>query len=165
LLQEPVPQVTCIDDVVIGQELPPLVRGPLSPMHLMRFSAAIENWHRIHYDHAFATGHDGLPDLVVSGSWKQHFVAQMVRRWAGDTGWMREIGLQYRKVNVVGETLTAWGRVAGLEVGEDVGLVTLDVGIVNQDGIESSPGRSVVLIPLVADVAVSVRTTESADRT
>ena len=103
--------VTCLSDVEIGQTIPSLMRGPLSPMHLMRFSAAIENWHRIHYDHDFATSHDGLPDLVVSGSWKQHFVAQAVRQWAGESSWLRDIGLQYRRVNVVGETLTAWGTV------------------------------------------------------
>lgn len=161
MAQEPTPRVTCIDDVFVGQELPSLVRGPLSPMHLMRFSAAIENWHRIHYDRDFATGHDGLPDLVVSGSWKQHFVAQMVRRWAGDAGWMREIGLQYRKVNVVGETLTAWGRVVEVEAAEAVGVATLEVGIVNQDGIESSPGRAVVLVPLAAGTTVRTGTNSS----
>jgi acyl dehydratase len=141
-------QVTCLDDVTVGGELPSLVRGPLSPMHLMRFSAAIENWHRIHYDHDFATAHDGLPDLVVSGSWKQHFVAQMVRRWAGDAGWMSQLGLQYRRVNVVGETLTAWGRVADVESGDEFGLVRLDVGILNQNGDESSQGQALVALPL-----------------
>lgn len=141
--------VTSIDDVTVGLVLPAMVRGPLSPMHLMRFSAAIENWHRIHYDYDFATGHDGLPDLVVSGSWKQHFVAQMVRRWAGADGWMTELGLQYRRVNVVGETLTAWGRVTDIEPGEAYGLVGIDVGIRNQDGDESSPGRAVVALPTV----------------
>lgn len=146
--------VMCIGDVTVGQELPPLVRGPLSPMHLMRFSAAIENWHRIHYDRDFATGHDQLPDLVVSGSWKQHFVAQLVRQWAGPDGWMTELGLQYRRVNVVGETLTAWGRVTDVEPGETYGLVTLDVGILNQDGDESSPGRAVVALPSVPGQAL-----------
>ena len=63
-------------------------RGPLSPLHLMRFSAAIENWHRIHYDERFAVEHDGLPGLLVSGSWKQHLVAQMVRGWLGPDGWL-----------------------------------------------------------------------------
>ena len=141
--------VMCIGDVAVGQELPPLMRGPLSPMHLMRFSAAIENWHRIHYDRDFATGHDQLPDLVVSGSWKQHFVAQLVRQWAGPEGWMTELGLQYRRVNVVGETLTAWGRVTDVAPGETYGLVTLDVGILNQNADESSPGRAVVALPSV----------------
>ena len=139
--------VTCLSDVEVGQHIPSLSRGPLSPMHLMRFSAAIENWHRIHYDHDFATSHDGLPDLVVSGSWKQHFVAQVVRRWTGESGWLREIGLQYRRVNVVGETLTAWGTVTGIRPINGFGLVDLQVGIRNQEGEESSPGTATVALP------------------
>ena len=31
------------DDVQVGQEMPPLVIGPMTPTHLFRWSAAIEN--------------------------------------------------------------------------------------------------------------------------
>jgi 3-methylfumaryl-CoA hydratase len=37
------------------------------PVHLFRFSAATFNAHRIHYDHAYATGEEGYPALVVHG--------------------------------------------------------------------------------------------------
>lgn len=135
-------------DVRPGDELPSLERGPLSTVHLMRFSAAIENWHRIHYDERFATEHEGLPGLLVSGSWKQHFVAQAVRAWLGPDGWLASIELQFRKMNVVGETLTAWGAVAGRSERDGLGIVTLDVGIRNEAGLESSPGTAVGVLPL-----------------
>ena len=135
-------------DIRPGDELPPLVRGPLTTLHLMRFSAAIENWHRIHYDDRFATEHDGLPDLLVSGSWKQHFVAQAVRGWLGDEGWLASIALQFRKMNVVGETLTTWGTVTATSERDGLGVVTLGVGIRNGDGVESSPGTAVGVLPL-----------------
>jgi acyl dehydratase len=135
-------------DLAVGVELPALVRGPLTTAHLMRWSAAMENWHRIHYDQRFATEHDGLPGLLVSGSWKQHFLAQMVRRWLGPDGWLVEIGFEFRKMNLVGDTLTAWGRVSAVEVRADLGLVTCDIGIRNQDGLESTPGTAVGALPL-----------------
>jgi 3-methylfumaryl-CoA hydratase len=37
------------------------------PVDLFRFSAATYNSHRIHYDHAYATGVEGYPGLVVHG--------------------------------------------------------------------------------------------------
>ncbi len=37
------------------------------PVLLFRFSAITANAHRIHYDHAYATGVEGYPDLVVHG--------------------------------------------------------------------------------------------------
>jgi len=134
--------------ISVGTDIPPLVRGPLTSVHLMRFSAAIENWHRIHYDERFAVEHDGLPGLLVSGSWKQHFVAQAVRNWAGPDGWLASLDLQFRRMNVAGETLTAWGRVTAVDESGDKRRVSLDVGVRNEDGVESSPGTAVVLLPL-----------------
>ena len=53
------------EDVSIGDEVTPLVKGPMSPVHLMRWSAAMENWHRIHYDEMFAKEHEKLPERLV----------------------------------------------------------------------------------------------------
>ena len=136
-----------LGDLQIGDELEPLTRGPLLPPHLMRWSAAIENWHRIHYDRPYAVSHEGLPDLLVNGSWKQHFVLQLLRRWAGTSGWVWTVDFQFRGMNLVGETLTAWGRVRDLRPIGQFGLVELDTGIVNQDNRESTPGTARVLVP------------------
>jgi acyl dehydratase len=136
-----------LEDVAASQEIEPLTRGPLLPPHLMRWSAAIENWHRIHYDQPYAAAHEGLPGLLVNGSWKQHFVLQLLRRWAGATGWVWTVDFQFRAMNLVGETLTAWGRVRDVRAVGEFGLVELDTGIVNQDGKESTPGTARVLLP------------------
>lgn len=56
------------EDIAVDEQLPPLTKGPLTSIHLMRWSAAIENWHRVHYDHRYATEHDGVPDILVNGS-------------------------------------------------------------------------------------------------
>ena len=37
------------EDVAVGLELPGLEKGPLTTAHLMRWSAAMENWHKINY--------------------------------------------------------------------------------------------------------------------
>lgn len=132
----------------IGDEIPPLTRGPLSTVHLFRWSAAIENLHRIHYDRAFATEHDKLPDLLVNGSWKQHFVVQMLRSWLEPAGWLLRVSFQFRKMDPVNSTLTAWGQIAGLRVDDGLGYVDLDVGIRNQDGVESTPGKATGVVPL-----------------
>ena len=42
------------EDVQPGRELSALDKGPITPAHIMRWSAAVENWHRIHYDQTFA---------------------------------------------------------------------------------------------------------------
>ena len=135
------------DDVWVGQELPWLTKGPLGEIHLFRWSATMENWHRIHYDRRFAVEHDKLPDLLINGSLKQQFMVHMVKDWAGREGWVWKVSFQFRAMNSVGETLHVWGRVKSTERLQDYGLVVLDLGIVNQDGKESTPGEATLALP------------------
>ena len=142
------------DAVEVGTELSGLAKGPLTTMHLMRWSAAMENWHRIHYDHAFATQHDGLPALLVNGSFKQQFIVQLLKDWAGSDGWVWKVAFQFRAMNQVGETLRVWARVQAKRELAAYGLVEIDLGIVNDAGVESTPGRAFVALPLRAGVPV-----------
>lgn len=135
------------DDVVLGSETPRVVKGPMSTAHIMRWSAAMENWHRIHYDWRYATVHDRLPDVMVNGSWKQHVVIQLLTDWVGESGWPWKLAFQFRAMNVPGDTLTAWGRVTGKEERGRYGLVHLDVGLRSQEGVESTPGKATVVLP------------------
>ena len=99
------------EDVEVGQEITPLVKGPMTTLHLMRWSAAIENWHRIHYDRPYAVEHDKLPDVLVAGSWKQQALVQMLKDWCGAGGWLWKIRYQFRAMDPVGATLTCWGQI------------------------------------------------------
>jgi acyl dehydratase len=132
----------------VGDVLPPLEQGPMTPVHLMRWSAAIENWHRIHYDEPFATGHDKLPALLINGSWKQHFVVQMLRQWLGTDGWLARVSFQFRAMDQVGSTLTAHGKVADLYERSGFGFVECEIGIRNAEGQESTPGTALGVLPL-----------------
>ena len=84
------------EDVQIGTELGSLDKGTITTAHIMRWSAAVENFHRIHYDHRFATGHDKLPDVLINGSWKQHVLVQLVKDALGPAGWLWKIKFRYR---------------------------------------------------------------------
>jgi acyl dehydratase len=49
-------------------------------------------------------------------------------------------------MNLVGETLTAWGRVRDVQAVGRYGVVELDTGIVNAAGTESTPGTARVVV-------------------
>jgi len=142
-----VSQTPLFDDVRAGMVLAPLHKGPLTTMHLMRWSAAMENWHRIHYDRSFAVEHDRLPDLLVNGSLKQQFIVQLLKDWAGPDGWVWKVSVQFRAMNLVGETLRIWARVRDTREAQAFGLVGLELGILNAHGQESTPGSAVVALP------------------
>jgi acyl dehydratase len=50
-------------------------------------------------------------------------------------------------MNMVGETLYVWARVTDKRDGPGYGIVELDLGIVNEDGKESTPGKATVALP------------------
>lgn len=135
------------EDVEIGYELPRLEKAPLTTMHLMRWSAAMENWHRIHYDEKFTVEHDKLPGLLVNGSFKQNFILQALKDWAGLQGWVWKVSFQFRKMDLVGSSLWVWARVVEKVDLEPFGVVKLELGIVNQDERESTPGHALVALP------------------
>ncbi|MGE3619761.1 MAG: acyl dehydratase [Acidimicrobiia bacterium] len=135
------------DDVAVGDALTPVVVGPLTSVHLMRWSAAIENWHRIHYDERFAVDHDGLPGLLVNGSWKQHLLVRLVKDWLGPQGWLAAIDFQYRRMDVAGDTLTAWGEVTGVDLRDELGVVACSIGIRNAQGEDSTVGTARGVLP------------------
>lgn len=135
------------EDVVVGQELAPLSKGPLGPIHLMRWSAAMENWHRIHYDEKFAIEHDKLPGLLINGSLKQNFILQLIKDWVGSTGWVWKVSFQFRAMDVARSKLSVWARVCEVEKKQSYGLVHLELGITNEDGRESTPGKATLVLP------------------
>lgn len=135
------------EDVAIGAEIPGLEKGPLTTAHLMRWSAAMENWHKIHYDKPFAMEHDKLPGLLINGSLKQQFVMQLLADWAGPQGWPWKASFQFRAMNLVEETVRAWGRVTSKREGPDFGLIDIELGIINDTGKESTPGTAIVALP------------------
>ena len=53
------------------------------PPLLFLFSAATANAHRIHYDHPYATGVEGYPDLVVHGPLTAILLAELARSRSG----------------------------------------------------------------------------------
>lgn len=144
----------CFEDVKTGDALPVLIKGPLGTPHLMRWSAAIENWHKIHYDAPFAKDHDGLPGLLVNGSLKQQFILQLLKDWAGDNGFVWKVSFQFRAMTLVGDRLEIWANVVDTEKLEAFGLVDVELGIRNADGTDTTPGKATIALPFKGGPAV-----------
>jgi acyl dehydratase len=138
---------TYFQDVYEGMELPKYMYKP-TPTHLFRWSAAIENFHRIHYDLDFGLNHDKNPSILVHGSWKQSVVPQYLKDFTLPSGWPWKARFEHRAMLVPGDILIMWGKVTGKQEKEGMGLVELEIGMKTQDGIESMPGTATVVLPL-----------------
>ena len=139
------------DDVQVGQEMPPLVIGPMTPTHLFRWSAAIENWHRIHYDQNFAVYHDGLPNILATGLLEAKHPAALSEGYV-PAGRLAVEGAvpasrddRSRRHH---HSLGHGDRQA--RVADGLGLVEMDVGMRLQSDIETCPGTATIVLPIRA---------------
>ncbi|MEX2449297.1 MAG: hypothetical protein WD407_00410 [Rhodospirillales bacterium] len=142
------------EDVAVGDAVPQLTVGPLTTTHLMRWSAAMENWHKIHYDLPFTREHEKLPNLLVNGSFKQQFIVTLLKDWCAPDGWLWKVTFQFRAMNQVNETLRAWAKVTEKRAAGDYGLIDLELGLLNEEDKESTPGSATVALPFRGGKAV-----------
>ncbi|MDO9404002.1 MAG: acyl dehydratase [Polaromonas sp.] len=136
------------DDVEVGTQIGSIDKGVMTTTHIMRWSAAIENFHRIHYDHPFATGHDGLPGVLVNGSWKQHILVQMVKDSVGPAGWLWKLNFRYKKMDIAGDAVRGVAEVVAKEVVDGLGFLTMRVKLVDQNGTTSTAGTAIAVVPV-----------------
>jgi acyl dehydratase len=114
----------------------------------------MENWHRIHYDHPFATRVDGLPDVLVNGSWKQQVMCQYVKDLLGPDGWLWKVRFQFREMDPSGNAIIAGGQVLEAAEHEGLGYVLLEIHLANQTGAITTRGAAIGVVPVPAGPAV-----------
>jgi len=136
------------DDAVEGKVAGELDKGRISTSHIMRWSAAVENWHRIHYDYRFATEHDKLPDVLINGSWKQHVLVQLAKDALGPDGWLWKIRFRYKKMDVAGDSIRGRAEVVARRAIDGLGFVTMRIVLTDQHGKVSTAGYAVGVLPL-----------------
>ena len=135
------------EDVAAGMELEPVVKGPLTTTHLVRWAAANGNYARIHWDFPFAQTHQGLENVVVNGSLKNQYLGQLLIDFAGVEGWFKRFYVEHRGMDYPGDVLTASGRVTAVRQDGDYGLVDCEVALRNSRGHETASGRATVVLP------------------
>lgn len=136
------------EDIAVGHRFEPLLKGPIRTPHIMRWSAAMENWHRIHYDWRFATGHDGLPDVLINGSWKQHIIVQLLKDRLGPEGWPWRLRFRYRAMDIAGDTISASAEVTRTSKVDGYGFLTMRIALTNSRDIVSTTGWAIGVLPL-----------------
>jgi acyl dehydratase len=142
-----VPTQRYFEDVSVGQDLPPVVKGPITTTHLVRWAAANGNYARIHWDLPFAQARQGLANVVVNGSLKNQYLGQLLINFAGPEGWFKRFYVQHRGMDYPGDVLTAFGTVTSKREVDGIGRVECMVGLQNSRGEQTASGTGTVLLP------------------
>ena len=133
------------EDVKVGDELPPLVKGPIAQIQLTRYAGASGDFNPIHQDEKFART-AGMGGVFAHGMLSMGFVAQAVTDWAG-AGRVRKLGVRFAALVRLEDTVTCRGRVVGTSEKDGLHLVELDVWAENQRGEKVVTGKATVALP------------------
>lgn len=164
------------DEVQEGEELPEIVRGPLSLMDTMGFLVGSGRGHTHgvifknavkHPGHFFRNpeagggieytgiGHHrestakevGVPGVYDYGPQRSSWMASLVTNWMSDAGFLKRIRTQMRGFNIMGDCTWARGKVTRKYVQDGNALVDIEISGENQRGELTTPGMATVLLP------------------
>ena len=132
------------EDVVVGAELPALVKPPIQQIQLTRYAGASGDFNPIHQDDEFAKA-AGMGGVFAHGMLSMGFVAQVVTDWAGP-GAVRKLGVRFAGLVRLKDVVTCKGRVLAQSENE-ARLVDLEVWAENQRGEKIVTGKATVALP------------------
>jgi len=166
------------EDVNVGDELQPVIKGPLSMRDLMAYLQGMPSVymkaHRIFllYEQRHpavvmvdsATGKKDVPELVhqektrareigVAGAYdygcqRISWLGHLLTNWMGDDGFLKKLYAEIRRFNVVGDTTWCKGKVTKRYIENGEHLVDIDIWAENQRGEITAPGWATVRLPL-----------------
>ena len=111
------------------------------------YAGASQDFVAIHYDLNVART-AGHPKVIIHGALKSAWLGELVTSWMGSTGRLLELDVSYRAIDFPGDVVTCVGKVIGVRIENGVGLVELEIGLRNLDGIITTPGWALVSIPI-----------------
>ncbi|MCM8737683.1 MaoC family dehydratase N-terminal domain-containing protein [Azospirillum sp. A1-3] len=164
------------EDVQEGEELDPIVRGPLSLMDTMGFLVGSGRGHTHgvvfqaamkHPGHFFRNpeagggleytgiGHHrestakevGVPGVYDYGPQRSSWMASLVTNWMGDAGFLKRVRTEMRRFNTMGDTTWCRGRVTRKYIKDRHALVDIEIRGENQRGELTTPGLATVVLP------------------
>ena len=133
------------EDVTVGAELPPLVKGPIQQIQLTRYAGASGDFNPIHQDDEFAKA-AGMGGVFAHGMLSMGFVAQSLTDWAG-AGSVRKLGVRFSGLVRLKDIVTCRGRVLEKTSKDDAHTVELDVWAVNGKGDKVVTGKATLSLP------------------
>jgi acyl dehydratase len=133
-----------LEDLQVGDELPPLTKGPVTRQLLVEWCAAENDYYPLHYDERVAAQMK-LPGTPIQGTYKYALMGQVIQRWLAATGTLNRISARYTGMNLESEVLTARARIT--QIDSVTRQVTLAVWVEDAQDVRATEGIATVTLP------------------
>jgi acyl dehydratase len=109
-----------------------------------RYAAVNDEFIDIHMDPDAARA-VGMPDAFGMGNLRVAYLHNLLHDWLAGEGDIVELRCEFRGLNLKGDVLTCHGAVTGERTVDGHDLVDLELGVRNQDDVETTPGTATVV--------------------
>jgi acyl dehydratase len=130
------------EDVREGEALPGFSLE-LTPTRMVLQVSGTQDFYPIHHDRDFARS-AGHADIFANTAFIRGCLCRVLTDWIGRDGFVKSLGFQMRKPNLLGDTVAARGRVA--KKGAD-GRVDVEVWLETAQEGTTVPGHATVILP------------------
>ena len=170
-----------IEDVAVGEALPPLLKGPLTITNLIGFllgggcglnpaNRMAHSFLKLHPGVKMIHPETGIPDTIEAPHWEPalarasgipggydfgfqrvSWMSHIVTDWMGDHGVLEELQVKLVGMNILGDI--TWIRGEVTEIDAAAGLATVAIRSMNQLDEETTRGWAKVRLPRRSEVA------------
>jgi acyl dehydratase len=131
--------------IAVGDELPTLVKGPITKDDLKAYAAASGDPNPIHVDDEFARN-AGYTGVFAHGMLSMGYLGQFLVQAAGLAG-VRRFKTRFAKLTWPGDVITCRGRVTRVADEGGTQIVECDIWTENQTGEKKLTGSAVLALP------------------
>lgn len=132
-------------DREVGDEAEPLVVGPITRTHIVRYAGASGDFTPIHHDEPLAQ-EVGLPGVFSMGMMQGGMLAHLVADWLGLAN-VRRFSIRFEERVWPGDELTFTGRVVSVDRADGHEQVTVEVACHTDAGKRALSGTAVAEYP------------------
>lgn len=133
------------EDVEVGEQIPPLVKSPMTHLRLVRYAGASGDFNPLHTDPK--VGEEiGTGGIIAHGMLIMGFVGQLLSDYAGpDT--LRKFGVRFKGMTHLNDEITCSGTITEKYEIEGEGRIAGKVQAVDQNGDIKVSGTFIAALP------------------
>jgi acyl dehydratase len=140
-----VPAKLYYEDVQVGDDIPKLVKSPVSHLQLVRYAGASGDFNPLHTDPKIGEA-IGIGGIIAHGMLIMGFVGQMLSDYVGPAA-LRKFGVRFKGMTRIDDVITCTGTISEKYEVDGEARIAGKVQAVDQDGDVKVTGTFVAALP------------------
>lgn len=133
------------EDVQVGDELPRLVKGPVTHLQLVRYAGASGDFNPLHTDPKIGEAL-GIGGIIAHGMLIMGFVGQLLSDYVGPTA-LRKFGVRFKGMTRIGDEITCTGTITEKYEADGEARIAGKLQAADQNGDVKVTGTFVAALP------------------